>query len=58
MVWWWNRKRLVVWNIARRLRLFAMLVNFVVSITISKFTPAPDDGIQKLIEDIRNPDEE
>ena len=37
---------------------FAMLVNFVVSITISKFTPAPDDGIQKLIEDIRNPDEE
>ena len=37
---------------------FAMLVNFVVSITISKFTPAPDDEIQKLIEDIRNPDEE
>jgi len=37
---------------------FAMLVNFVVSITISKFTPAPDAGIQKLIEDIRNPDEE
>ena len=35
---------------------FAMLVNFVVSITISKFTPAPDAGIQKLIEDIRNPD--
>lgn len=37
---------------------FAMLVNFVVSITISKFTRAPDDEIQKLIEDIRNPDEE
>jgi cation/acetate symporter len=37
---------------------FAMLVNFVVSLTISKFTPAPDDEIQKLIENIRNPNEE
>ena len=37
---------------------FAMMVNFIVSIAISRFTPAPDTEIQKLIEDIRNPDEE
>ena len=37
---------------------FAMLVNFVVSITISKFTPEPDSEIQKLVENIRNPDED
>lgn len=37
---------------------FAMMVNFVVSLTISRFTPAPDAGIQKLIEEIRNPDGE
>ena len=37
---------------------FAMLVNFLVSLIISKFTPAPDEEIQKLIENIRNPDEE
>ncbi|MEC8396747.1 MAG: sodium:solute symporter family protein [Bacteroidota bacterium] len=37
---------------------FAMMVNFIVSIAISRFTPAPDNEIQKLIEDIRNPDEE
>ena len=37
---------------------FAMLVNFVVSLVISKFTPAPSEDIQKLIENIRNPDEE
>ena len=37
---------------------FAMLVNFVVSLVISKFTPAPSKDIQKLIENIRNPDEE
>lgn len=37
---------------------FAMLVNFIVSITISKFTPAPDEEIQKLIENIRKPDDE
>ena len=37
---------------------FAMLVNFVVSITISKFTPDPDSEIQKLVENIRNPDED
>tara|TARA_B100001057_G_scaffold399916_1_gene410950 strand:- start:494 stop:2164 length:1671 start_codon:yes stop_codon:yes gene_type:complete len=37
---------------------FAMLVNFVVSITISKFTPEPDSEIQKLVEKIRNPDED
>ena len=36
---------------------FAMLVNFLVSLIISKFTPAPDEEIQKLIENIRNPDE-
>jgi cation/acetate symporter len=36
----------------------AMLVNFVVSIAISKFTPAPDSEIQKLVENIRNPDED
>ena len=37
---------------------FAMMVNFVVSLTISRFTPAPDAGIQRLIEEIRNPDGE
>ena len=37
---------------------FAMMVNFIVSIAVSRFTPAPDNEIQKLIEDIRNPDEE
>ena len=37
---------------------FAMLVNFVVSITISKFTPAPDSDIQKLVENIRKPDDD
>ena len=37
---------------------FAMLVNFVISLTISKFTPTPNEEIQKLIENIRNPDEE
>ncbi|MAG19604.1 MAG: cation acetate symporter [Flavobacteriaceae bacterium] len=36
---------------------FAMLVNFFVSITISNFTPEPDSEIQKLVENIRNPDE-
>jgi Na+(H+)/acetate symporter ActP len=35
-----------------------MLVNFVVSITISKFTPAPDSEIQRLVENIRNPDDD
>ena len=37
---------------------FAMMLNFLVSISISRFTPAPDIKIQKLIEDIRNPDKE
>jgi cation/acetate symporter len=37
---------------------FAMMVNFAVSIIISKFTPAPDTEIQQLVENIRNPDEE
>ena len=36
---------------------FAMMVNFLVSITISNFTPEPDSEIQKLVENIRNPDE-
>ncbi len=37
---------------------FAMIVNFIVSITISNFTPEPDTEIQKLVENIRNPDED
>ena len=37
---------------------FAMMVNFLVSITISNFTPEPDTEIQKLVENIRNPDED
>ena len=36
---------------------FAMMVNFLVSITISSFTPEPNSEIQKLVENIRNPDE-
>ena len=36
---------------------FAMMVNFLVSITISNFSPEPDSEIQKLVENIRNPDE-
>ena len=36
---------------------FAMMVNFAVSIIISKFTPAPDSEIQALVENIRNPDD-
>lgn len=36
---------------------FAMLVNFAISIIISKFTPAPDSEIQALVENIRNPDD-
>jgi cation/acetate symporter len=35
----------------------AMMVNFAVSIIISKFTPAPDSEIQALVENIRNPDD-
>lgn len=37
---------------------FAMMVNFAVSIIISKFTPAPVTEIQQLVENIRNPDED
>ena len=37
---------------------FAMMVNFLVSITISSFTPEPKTEIQKLVENIRNPDED
>ena len=33
----------------------AMLVNFIVSITISKFTPEPDKDIQELVKNIRKP---
>ena len=36
---------------------FAMLVNFAISIIISKFTPAPDSEIQALVENIRKPDD-
>ena len=36
---------------------FAMLVNFAISIIISKYTPAPDSEIQALIENIRKPDD-
>ena len=33
----------------------AMLVNFIVSITVSKFTPEPDKDIQELVKNIRKP---
>ena len=33
----------------------AMVVNFIVSITIMKFTPAPPEEVQKIVEDIRIP---
>jgi cation/acetate symporter len=36
---------------------FAMMVNFAVSIIISKYTPAPNSEIQALVENIRNPDD-
>ena len=36
---------------------FAMMVNFAISIIISKCTPAPDSEIQALVENIRNPDD-
>lgn len=34
---------------------FAMLVNFLVSLMISKFTPAPPDNVQEIVENIRIP---
>lgn len=34
---------------------FAMLVNFTVSIVISKFTPAPPQEVQEIVENIRIP---
>ncbi len=34
---------------------FAMMVNFVVAITIARFTPKPTIEIQKMVEDIRHP---
>ena len=34
---------------------FAMLVNFVVSLVISKFTPAPPNNVQEIVENIRIP---
>ena len=33
----------------------AMLVNFIVSIVIMKFTPAPPEEVQEIVEDIRIP---
>lgn len=33
----------------------AMLVNFVVAIIINKFTPAPPDEVQAIVENIRIP---
>jgi cation/acetate symporter len=32
-----------------------MLVNFIVSITVSRFTPAPPADVQQIVEDIRIP---
>jgi cation/acetate symporter len=37
---------------------FAMMVNFLIAVVVSKFTPAPDQNIQDLIENIRNPNDE
>lgn len=34
---------------------FAMLVNFIISITISKFYPAPPEEVQEIVENIRIP---
>lgn len=34
---------------------FAMLVNFLVSLMISKFTPAPPNNVQEIVENIRIP---
>ncbi len=33
----------------------AMLVNFIVSITVMRFTPAPPENVQEIVEDIRIP---
>jgi cation/acetate symporter len=33
----------------------AMVVNFVISITVSRFTPAPPQHVQDIVEDIRIP---
>jgi cation/acetate symporter len=33
----------------------AMIVNFAVSIIVMKFTPAPPQGVQDIVEDIRIP---
>ena len=33
----------------------AMLINFIVSVVIMKFTPAPPENVQKIVEDIRIP---
>ncbi len=32
-----------------------MVVNFIVSIVVMKFTPAPPENVQKIVEDIRIP---
>ncbi len=34
---------------------YAMLVNFTVSIIVSKFTPAPPKEVQEIVENIRIP---
>lgn len=33
----------------------AMLINFIVSITIMKFTPEPPENVQNIVENIRIP---
>ncbi len=33
----------------------AMVVNFVISVAISRFTPAPDKSIQAMVDSIRHP---
>lgn len=32
-----------------------MILNFIVAITVSRFTPAPPSDVQELVEDIRIP---
>ena len=32
-----------------------MLINFAVTLTVSRFTPPPPERVQRLIEDIRVP---
>ncbi len=46
--WWWGIS-------PEGFGTFAMLVNFVVAIGVSRFTPSPSIEIQELIEEIRKP---